>query len=97
MKRSPVCNVHGWALSANQIKAYFNLDYNEKWPAEGMDGVSVQGVWMYVKPLVPKEERVYKWHYHTAYHNWHRLTAVCPDCGKEVSYGRLAQHYAIHC
>lgn len=64
------------------IKELLGLDPKGHIPAEGMPPKVIQGVTVWIKPLDPKTSR----------RRVHRVWARCPDCGAEMSVGRLHQH-----
>lgn len=64
------------------VKILLGLDPDAKLPAEGMAPRLIQGVQIYVRPLDPKTSR----------RRVHRVRAICPDCGADISAGRLHQH-----
>ena len=81
--------------SADDIKTFFGLLPSEKWPKEGFKSQVIQGITIYVLPLKDKVPTDTHWGTRMVrpkgtLHS--RCMAVCPTCGKHVSYGRLAQH-----
>lgn len=80
---------HG--ASANDIKQFFGLRYEQKWPAEGMSERVVQGFTLYVNPMGKIIGRT-RWGSPIREGMHSRLMAVCDICGRHVSYGRLHQH-----
>jgi len=96
-KNFPLLNKWGWPATANQAKPYFGLGINERWPAEGIAPRKINGYFFYVKELLPLEERKGldpRWPQGIA--NPNRFMVVCPVCDKHFTYGRLAQHLAVH-
>jgi hypothetical protein len=57
-----------------------------KLPAEGMPAREIQGIRVWVAPLPPREPG------QRGKRSTHRVRCACPDCGAEVSAGRLFQH-----
>ena len=83
--------------SANQLKPYFGVNEGAKWSADGHHKRVVEGVIMWVNPLA--EKYLVKTPYGTRWKRdgFHtRLMCVCPECGHELTYGRLHQHMRIH-
>lgn len=65
------------------VKELFGLDRKAKWPAEGVPERVIQGVRCRVDPITAGRFSI-------------RARAVCPDCGKDMPIGRLAQHAKVH-
>ena len=93
---SLISNKYGWRATSNQVKEHFGLREHEPWPDEGMDPIQVNGVTLYVEPLRTRDERKFLWNGHKCYRNPHRLRAICPVCGRPMSYGRIDQHMKVH-
>lgn len=64
-----------------------------RWPKQGCKPREIQGIWVHVLPAdhasltqlgLPGEEK--------ARRAQHRCIALCPECGAQVSAGRLHQH-----
>lgn len=70
-------NVHSGGMNL-----LLGLPLKAKLPAEGMPEREVQGVVLWVAPLVADRKTV----------RGHRVRARCPHCAKEMSAGRLFQH-----
>jgi hypothetical protein len=77
--RWPDLNRHA---SSSGIKILLGLDPKAKLPRDGMPAREVQGIIIGVLPLDPRTSR----------RRVHRVYAVCPDCSKQMSAGRLHQH-----
>jgi len=77
-----------YRATSDQLKHFFGLRQTEKWPADGMTKRTVKGITLYVRPLDRNTGRREGMH--------SRLMAVCPDCSKVFSYGRLGQHMVSH-
>lgn len=60
---------------------------NGRLPVEGMNAREIQGVKVWVRPLYPRtlDEPRHK-------RSNHRVRCQCPECGVELSLGRLFQH-----
>jgi len=70
-----------WSHGLNEA-----LGIKGKLPPEGLlPPKEVQGIMVYVNPLVGEKPAHGKRH-------THRVMAICPDCGKHMSAGRLHQH-----
>lgn len=54
-----------------------------KWPDDGLPPTTVQGVKVWVKPIVRVPGRK---------SSKHRVMCECPECGQVLSVGRLHQH-----
>lgn len=67
---------------SSQIKILLGLDQKAKLPKEGMPVREIQGIKVFVAPLDPARSR----------RRLHRVRAICPACGMEMSAGRLHQH-----
>ena len=52
-----------------------------------LDPTEVDGVMVYIKPSEHKGGRSA---------GKHRVMAICPECGKHVSAGRMFQHRKVH-
>lgn len=59
-----------------------------KMPAKGMPIKIIQGITVWVEPLLPKEQRKQRFAL--------RVMCQCPECGFVTAVGRLAQHAKIH-
>lgn len=73
-----------------QVRAMLGLDSKAKLPVEGMPARVVQGIKVWVEPLVgaaPKNSAG-----RTAKRSTHRVLAECPHCQQVLSAGRLHQH-----
>lgn len=86
-----------WTRSAHydEVRAMLGLPDGAKLPAEGMPPRRIQGIMVWVTPLmgprVPR--RVGRWgRVLERKSSRHRVLAQCPDCGKVLSVGRLGQH-----
>ena len=51
---------------------------------------------MYVKPATPPVMNTRYYGLRVPKSSKHRVMAVCPECGKHVSLGRLQQHGKVH-
>lgn len=60
-----------------------NFLENKKWPDEGLPPTTVQGITVWVKPIVREPGKK---------SSKHRVLCKCPTCGQEMSAGRLFQH-----
>lgn len=72
----------GWPLFEHGLKVAFGLRREQKWPEEGLEPRIVQGVTIYILSKARAKEL----------RTFHRARAVCPDCHKAMSAGRLRQH-----
>lgn len=75
-------NDRGWTAHSHQVKEMLGLDSKKKLPAEGMAVKVIQGIKVYINPLDPKRSA----------RRAHRVIAICPECEKHMSAGRLHQH-----
>ena len=73
--------------SSDDMLALLGLDPDKHIPAAGLPPRDIQGITVYVRPLDPNRNRRRK---------LHRVRALCPTCGKDVSAGRLFQHVVTH-
>jgi hypothetical protein len=64
---------------AHEVKTLLGLALGAPLPREGTPMRQVQGITVWVAPLVRGPKR-------------HRVLAHCPSCGRTVSAGRLKQH-----
>lgn len=58
-------------------------------PVDGAPNADVFGVSVYIRPLAPVNPSRHR-------RNAHRVRALCPLCGRDVSAGRLSQHVVSH-
>ncbi len=72
----------GWTAHSHHVKAMLGLNVNAHLPAAGLAPQVIQGIVVYVAPLDPTRSA----------RRTHRVRAVCPDCAKDMSAGRLHQH-----
>lgn len=78
-----------WPAQEPELRALFGVT-SHRWPAQGCEPREIQGIWVRVLPadhsslvdLNGKRKRAQ-----------HRCIAWCPDCGAQVSAGRLQQHH----
>jgi hypothetical protein len=77
-----IVNERGWNVHEWQLKEMLGLSRKAKLPAAGLPEQVVQGVTVWAKPLDPNRRQRAP----------HRMMARCPQCGKEMSAGRLFQH-----
>jgi hypothetical protein len=75
------CSRFGNAQS-NHVKEMFGLRPEQKWPADGMHARQIDGITVWVMPLA----------FARANGAFHRVRAICPDCNRGMSAGRLHQH-----
>lgn len=77
--------------SANEaeLRALFGVT-GHRWPKDGCPARCIQGIWVQVLP----DNHVSLRDLHGAKKKraQHRCLATCPECGAQVSAGRLAQH-----
>lgn len=80
--------------SSRVVNMLLGLRDGQKLPVEGMPPREIQGVKVWVTPLPPHPDKDKPrglfgsmWKRST-----HRVLCECPDCGKVLSIGRLAQH-----
>ena len=78
-----ITNRWGRNAQSRDIREMLGLGDKDKLPVEGMDARIVQGVKIWVTPLVGFSKRK---------RSTHRVLAECPECGKHLSAGRLHQH-----
>lgn len=71
-----------WPAQSGQVKALLGLNEKAKLPVEGMEGRFVQGIFVHVISLAQARE----------FGVFHRVIAVCPQCDRSMSAGRLRQH-----
>lgn len=79
-----------WPAQESELRALFGIT-GSKWPTQGCKPREIQGIWVHVLPVD-----------HFSLINWttgkkrsraqHRCLATCPECGAQVSAGRLQQH-----
>ena len=83
--------------TANMLKPYFGLSEGASWSAEGHYKRVVEGIILWVNPLGKILPPVAPWYRKDIREGMHsRLMCVCPECGHELSYGRLHQHMRVH-
>ena len=66
------------------IRQLLGLNSKAKLPDAGMEPREIQGLLVWVTPRYPRP-RVGK-------SSKHRVRCRCPECGQELSVGRLGQH-----
>lgn len=76
-------NSYGWPVTSYNMREILGLGAMGKLPVEGMDARIVQGVKVWVTPLVGVARRK---------RSTHRVLCECPECGMHLSVGRLHQH-----
>lgn len=72
-----------WPAHDGEVKVLFGLDRKAKWPKDGMVAKELQGIWCYVLGLDAARARGITL----------RALCKCPNCGKHMPIGRLAQHW----
>lgn len=78
-----------YAAQEHELRAMFGVT-GPRWPKQGCPARQIQGIWVHVLPadhislLGPDGKK--------ARRAQHRCIAACPECGAQVSAGRLAQH-----
>lgn len=77
-----------WPAQEPELRALFGVT-GGKWPDRGCPPRCIQGIWVRVLPvdhasLVDLNRKGKR--------SQHRCLATCPDCGAQVSAGRLQQH-----
>lgn len=77
--------------SRETLMALFGLGANATLPAGGMPEAQYRGVRVRIAPIGETRERAAQEGRRMA-GKPHRILATCPDCGMEVSAGRLHQH-----
>lgn len=85
----------GYNAHSREVRVMLGLPEDAKLPREGMEPRRIQGITVWVLPLmgprVPK--RIGRWNRPLERKSSrHRVLAECPDCGKVLSVGRLHQH-----
>lgn len=73
-----------------ELRALFGVT-GGKWPKQGCPARVIQGIWVHVLPSDHESLR-HPLRSGKAKRAQHRCIAACPECGKAVSAGRLAQH-----
>jgi len=66
-----------------EVKQFFGLRPEDKWPEQGMSSRTIQGILCWVDPLTVGRFTI-------------RARAMCPVCSRTVPIGRLEQHSKIH-
>lgn len=74
----PTRNAH-----SHHVKEMFGLRPEQKWPSEGLPARTIQGIVVWVEPLLLGRGKM------------HRVRALCPQCQHEMSAGRLHQHVCV--
>jgi hypothetical protein len=83
--------------NANDLKQFFGLRYHENWAADGHAKLVIKGVTVWVNPLGKILDPVAPYWRKNIREGMHtRLMCLCPDCGKQLTYGRLHQHMKVH-
>lgn len=81
-----------WPAQEHELRAMFGVT-GHRWPKQGCPAREFNGIWVHVLPAdhvsltrlgLPGEQK--------ARRAQHRCIATCPECGAQVSAGRLAQH-----
>jgi hypothetical protein len=89
-------NSHGHAAHSWAIKEHLGLRSEAKIPVDGMPRREIQGVTVYVVPLLGEAKKDSSWAFSRAYRRCkHRVRAICPVCQKDLSAGRLNQHLQL--
>lgn len=73
----------GRPVHSHAMAALLGVEGN--YPASGLPGRFLQGIWVWVDPLPPRQPGERK-------RSTHRVLCECPDCGQRLSAGRLHQH-----
>lgn len=75
------------------MRVLLGLAPEAKLPREGMEPRIVQGIKVWVTPLMGPHRQYYGWgRVRTVKSSTHRVLAECPSCGRVLSAGRLHQH-----
>lgn len=78
-----------WAANAAEVAELLGLKgKGSHLPVAGLEPRIIQGVVVWVDP-VPEPERKRTWRDKSS---THRTRCQCPDCGQQLSVGRLKQH-----
>jgi hypothetical protein len=77
---------HGYVAHDTVVKALFGLDPKAKWPVEGIAPRIIQGITCWVEPLRFRNTQGRRPAFGL------RAMCKCPECGKTMPIGRLAQH-----
>lgn len=72
-----------WSAGNSAVKKMLGIE--GRVPVRGMEPRIIQGWTVYVRPLTGEKPA------HGKRHN-HRIIAICPNCGQEMSAGRTHQH-----
>lgn len=80
---------------SSQVMRHLGLDPKGKLPEDGMPPRKIDGIRVWVEPLLPKDERRARDRKFMATRP-HRVMAECPLCYKAMSAGRLPQHAKVH-
>lgn len=86
----------GRTAQSDAVKELLGLRRNESLPAEGMSPRWIQGVEVWVRPLA-EARTVVRWGRELQRRPFAlRVRCSCPQCGRDVALGRLAQHLKAH-
>lgn len=69
---------------SSEVRELLGLGPKAKLPLDGMPARYIDGVKVWVNPHMP--------HASGRKSSVHRVRCMCPDCGQELSLGRLHQH-----
>jgi hypothetical protein len=83
-----ILNEYGYNVFSNELRQLLGLPDKAKLPAEGLPARTVQGITIFVRPAPPSRG--------IRGGGKHRVRAICPECSKDVSAGRLQQHMTVH-
>lgn len=89
--RAPGSN---WPAQEHHLRAMFGVT-SHRWPDQGCEPREIQGIWVRVLPVDHSSLRDPGSHPLTGRQRkraQHRCIAWCPECGAQVSAGRLQQH-----
>jgi hypothetical protein len=89
LKTPFVRDAKNWPAQSSLVKRLLGLGVNQPLPKEGMPPRLIQGVKVWVVPLVERP------HLRRNFAGL-RVRCSCPVCGKEFALGRLAQHVRVH-
>lgn len=81
---------HRWFVaSSDSVKVLLGFRPEHKWPAKGVEPRTIQGVTVWVAPLLAVGR-------HGRAGIPHRAHALCPVCHRAFTLGRLGQHLSVH-
>jgi hypothetical protein len=87
-----------WHAHHSDVREMLGLSPKAKLPKNGLPAREVQGITVWVEPAAPAVY-AYKPGFYVprkVKSSTHRVRALCPQCGQEVSAGRLHQHAKMH-